>query len=675
MYTNTRRAATKSVQELKTTNTSSTQGADKRKALESKLTPGEKKSLQLFKSKDGRTETDVYLVFSCRLDYKRARLCVETDTPPQMIVEEIVTLDKGTEKDKFYLPVIVLNTPEWRQTLPRFGKWLISGARYPICNEETKEATRNTVTKEVSELERVEIYFSTLFATLEEYFSTGEIKYAENAWKLNWTLNHILGSGKNPDCSTQRLQEIKTKPNLEDLLKNTEILKALIMDRDKSVDDAVKYREFIGKLSPADYYWMLYQLMLESPEVVHKSHLTSLNTFILGLMTQSALGEMGCTLGGIEDSLLRMILERSMKWIGTQNLNDFIQKDEMVKSLHEGAGRGVESSLRYWAFMVETVRSVLLPRQFTQHEFVGQLEVIRKSFKELKGITSFCLSIAPETERYLNDEVIAEFVLAMSRADKKFTVLSTSALNARTGTPLMNEVLEKNINRAQKIQEEIAAPVAKETEEVTAWEDFLESVRCKPSTANLVHSIGHWTYKKEIAKLAKRGDDYSLKCLRQLLEAGSQVYPPLLGGRKARNLILRATDQGSAVYNHYMGELRRGDVDHLRVILPDGAVGTLLRDLGRDLSKATLPKKKEQPPSDVDTTPISFVKFELVREIVQKAKLDMMKEIDELLHDCFICFEEVASNKMVTLHNDHRHSVCTTCRPQLSSCPFCRAEL
>lgn len=669
MYTNTRRAATNYLQTNQTNYASATSGADQRKTMANNLTPIEKKQLQMFKLSDGRTEIDVYPVFVCSIDYKSARVALETDTPPRLIVQDLIGLDKIT-KDTFFLPAIIVNKAGWRVTFPKFERWSLSSSRYPSLDEinKTAQPSTNSNPKEISELDMVEMYFSALFGTLSEFFANGDIKYAENAWKLAWTLNIIL-----------QTVSPKDDPNITQLLTQTERFKTLILNRDKSVNDAVEYRRFINGLKPAHYYWMLYQLMLECPEVVHKSHLSNLDTFILGLMTQSSLGDIGCTLPGIEDSLLRMILERSMKWIGKQNLSDFVGKDEMVEFLHKNAGRSVESSLRYWSFMVETIRSILLVRSFTRNEFVAQVRVIRDNMKLLKGITPFCLSMCPDADKYLNDDVISEFILSASQGDKKFTVLATSILSSKTSTPMMNEVLEKNIHRVQKLQEEL-----KNTEEnlpdnraVTSWNDFLSEVKCTSNTANTIHSDGHYNnYKLWIIKLAYRGDNFSLRCLQQLLNEGYQVSPPLLGSRRATTLILRASRVGSNVFAHYSEGLQENYIKNIQSELPRGSVGTMLRDINRDLSKVVLREKEsEERPGDFDSSPIEFVKFELAREMIREVKAKIKSEIATVLHECYICFEEIPSNKMVVLHGDPRHSVCESCRVPLQTCPFCRANL
>jgi hypothetical protein len=719
MYTNTRRAATSHLPTSRATPTSPTTGSDKRKALRNDLSPLDKKHLDMFKLADGRTETDVYMVYACSLDYKSGRICLETDTPPRLVVQDVIGLDliKSAPSNSvwFFLPAIVLDNPTWRETFPKFERWALSSCRYPLVDESTKTVQPHvnapSGVREVSELDTLEMYFAALFATLSEFYSTGDPKYAENSWKLMWTLNTLL-----------RRSIPSGEPNVVDLLTQTEKFKALILNRDRTVSDAVEYRKFVNSLKPAHYYWMLYQLMLECPEVVHKSHLSNLDTFILGLMTQPALTNIGCTLTGIEDSLLRMILERSMKWIGKQNLADFVETEPMIEHLHTTAGRSVESALRYWSFMVETIRSVLLVRPFTRNEFVAQVQVIRTNMHLLQGITPFCLSICPDADKYLNDAVLAEFILAASQADKKFTVLATKILSSKTETPLLTEILTKNVERVRKLQAELKAPTitvsvipaadsssassassassvssassassASTTEPpVTGWNDFLTEISWTAQRANEIHSAGRYdAYKRYIIKLAYRGDEFSRRCLQQLLIEGYKVNPPLLGERRALALVLRATRAGSAVDQHYSQLVKPNDLKHIRNTVPSGPVGLMLRDINRDLSRvATAVRTRahskgnkhsdepvEERPSNFDDAPIAFVKFELAREMIREVRQKMTTEMAGILHECFICFEEVAANKMIALHGDPRHSICVTCRGPLTTCPFCRAVL
>ena len=313
MFANTRRSAANRVESQQGNYASPTAGADARRAMLDRLTPSQKRHLEVFKLSDGRTETDVYPAYACTIDYKAGRVAIETDTPPRLVVQSLVGIDQ-IPPESFLIPLSVIDDDEWQKSLPQFSHWMLGATRFPLLDESGRTVRPNLRPdgnrfKMVSPLDELEVYFAALFGTLSEFFGTGEVKYAENSWKLLWTINKVV----------QRVSPPKNQ-NITELLEKTERFKALIMSRDKSVEDAVRYRNFVNQLDPSHYYWMLYQLMLESPEIVHKSHLSNLDTFVFGLITQPSLGEVGCTLKGIEDGLLRMILELTMKWIRKQNV-------------------------------------------------------------------------------------------------------------------------------------------------------------------------------------------------------------------------------------------------------------------------------------------------------------------------------------------------------------------
>lgn len=61
--------------------------------------------------------------------------------------------------------------------------------------------------------------------------------------------------------------------------------------------------------------------------------------------------------------------------------------------------------------------------------------------------------------------------------------------------------------------------------------------------------------------------------------------------------------------------------------------------------------------------------------MIHEVQCKMKSELATVLHECYICFEDIPNNKMVILHGDLHHSVCETCRGPLRTCPFCRANL
>jgi hypothetical protein len=652
---NNRRAATSSVAVLATKNSTAYEGVALRTAMSSSLSIQDLKNLDDFKTKEGDTEKNKYLVFMCTLSYKGGRISVETDTPPPLVVQGFTSAE-NLLPDIFYLPLPVLEKKEWQETLPRFNKWLVSTSRYPVCDESTKTVSRNSQVREISKLDTIEMYYAAYFATMNEYLASGDIKYAKNCWMLARVI----------DITTRELCPLQDTPIMT-LLEQTDVFKKLVMQRDASYNGAVAYKKFVSELNPAHYYWMLYQLMLDCPEIMHKSYLTRYD-FIPGLGTQQSLGKIGCTYAGINDSLIPLVPKRK--------LTEFVDKQTLVEYVHKTVGKEFIDGLKYWAQMIAVVRSTLLDRPLSQKEFTGRVQIIRTNFQQLQGITSFCLSICPDAARYLNDDVLAELIVSMSQADKSFsknTILTTAALMSTTSTPLLDRIIQTNATRVSKLQSELKEPLDTNKEVVDSWNCLLRDAGCEKG--NEIHSGGAYnTLRKRIITYAKRGDDFSLRCLNQLLEEGYDIKPPLIGQQRARALILRAADVGSDVFNHFMGELNEKVVEDIKRNFPKDYLGTLLRDITRDISHVSFDDVSDaavQQP--VEFT--EYIKFERARQLVVETENRIQQEIDAILRECYICFGDHPKNMMVTLHNDSRHEVCQTCRPQLHSCPFCRATL
>jgi hypothetical protein len=421
-------------------------------------------------------------------------------------------------------------------------------------------------------------------------------------------------------------------------------------------------------------------MMLESPEVVHKSHLTNLDTFLFGLMTQRAVGTHGCTLSGIEDNLLRMILERSMKYVQNKDMSEYVEKEGLVEFLHKTVGKSVESSLRYWAFMVEIMRSVILNGHYSMNEFVSRVKIIRDNVYNLKGITSFCLTISSSVERYLDDENVAEFILNVGYADKKFTVLLTNMLFSKTGAPKLIEIINSNIARTKKLHEKLiiqpsqshsegkseSSDTSTKQDSVDIWKEFLNAVSGEP---HLFSTRASLTFKEWLVKLANDDTEINIKYLDDLIQNGNKCG--ILGKRRATALVVRASSVGSEIETHFD---KSGNTRQLRAEMPKArTIRNLLKDITRDITKL---KEIEKTPTDYDSAPIEFIKFDLVREMIQQMKIETIKKFGDLIQECPICFEEIKDPKnKKALHGEARHFVCASCSTALRLCPFCRCDL
>ncbi|CAF1569553.1 unnamed protein product, partial [Didymodactylos carnosus] len=153
-----------------------------------------------------------------------------------------------------------------------------SACRYPSLTVDKKtlirDQTKNTI-KQVYDIDILDVYFQTLLTSLSTYYSQKDINYndklSEYIWILLRTIRYII--------MTKMVNEkISTEHQLNETIGQ---LHELIRNRDKSINDAAKYKKFISKLHPSDYYYCLYNLMILYPEDVHKSNLMQMDTILL----------------------------------------------------------------------------------------------------------------------------------------------------------------------------------------------------------------------------------------------------------------------------------------------------------------------------------------------------------------------------------------------------------
>ena len=112
-----------------------------------------------------------------------------------MVVEDIVGLDKR-KPNEFYVPLYVLhNNSAWEQSKPKFENWLFSSSRYPKLDQDNKTILPSysvTDNKLCSSLDSFELYSAMFIATLNKFYSTNDKKYAENCWKVMWSMRKLL---------------------------------------------------------------------------------------------------------------------------------------------------------------------------------------------------------------------------------------------------------------------------------------------------------------------------------------------------------------------------------------------------------------------------------------------------------------------------------------------------
>ena len=719
-YANYRRTAVSSQPTVATKAGDAASGSAERRALVRRLSPHEALVLRELAAANGHTEADEYLVYECRLAGGASdRTPLETDTAPRLVVERIVggsaTAPSG---GAFYLPVRAIHRPEWRKHMPLFDTYIISTARFPRWDELQRrllprfERSRGDVALP-SHIDHVETYFGALAGTLGEYYRHPTEAVAHNLWRLLRTVHHVIDN----DCPTPATLGGSEAGSKGDKLA------ALIENRDRSRTDADDYRRFLQNLPPAHYYALLYRLMVERPELVHRSRFGTLDNFLFGLLTQHRLAASdAATMSGIEDHVLRMVMERAMKLAKRRTLKDFADRDALVQFLHESAGKQVEDTLRYWTFVTEATRTVLLlgpdaAATATPKAFAARLRAVHDSVATMGGgLTPFCLRISRDAERYLTDAALAEFVLAASQCsgnDRKFTVLLTTMFVSHAhATPRIDAVIAANTKRAAAFQAEMAA--TKVTDGVVplegVWDDFVAravhaisgTLSCSSSSVAAagfhVHdSVVSERFKAELVRFALEGSEQSLLRILALLEAAKHATKtPALGPRRASALLIHAAPRDSVVFAHFAQNYRPKELvnllatglraserfllnDATRPLRPRKAVNSQSRKEGVHGKGGSESEDESEGDATVEAmTPddaIVFVKFELARERVVRELLALATTFDALPIECFICFEERAPAAMCVLHGETRHTVCSSCRPALKACPFCRATL
>lgn len=290
------------------------------------------------------------------------------------------------------------------------------------------------------DIDRIETYIATLYGTLNEYYRTGEKEYITLIWCLIRSLK----------INTKYISHVPMENNITKQLEMTEKLAKFIIQRDTSRESAIELRKLKSVTHVSNYFWSLYQLN----EAHQRNHQMGLWDIIFGLLTQPQLNN-GVTVTGMRDHFLRMIWERSGKYIDTINLTICMDMEDIVKKLHIKIGNGIVFQLQFWGFIMDVIEI----NNDTLNVFTNKIELLKKKYKNngrMKNSTLLSLAIAPDSRHYLTDKGIAETILQASQAHKKDEMLNVEALVSSTPNTLcLNTILSTNLAKAKKLQEAI----------------------------------------------------------------------------------------------------------------------------------------------------------------------------------------------------------------------------
>ncbi|CAF3801188.1 unnamed protein product [Rotaria sp. Silwood1] len=281
-YHNVRRSAATKVSNENVIIRNPRSNQDKRKLLLKKLNLIDKKMLDLCKTDKNETELNCYLCFVVEppssSKYNQL-ISIETDTVPSLVPIRIAALDEYILDTQFFLPILVVQNEEWRETFADFFPPPVSKCRYPLVRRDEKILIRDQQyyeMKAIYDIDILDVYFQTLSTSLSVYYSEKDInnndKLSKYIWILLRTIRYVM-------ITKMKNEKIAKEQELD---KHIEELHTLIRNRDKSLDDANQYKQYISKLHPSDYYYLLYNLMILYPEDVHKSSLMKMDIILLG---------------------------------------------------------------------------------------------------------------------------------------------------------------------------------------------------------------------------------------------------------------------------------------------------------------------------------------------------------------------------------------------------------
>lgn len=505
---------------------------DKKFRQNYQLSDSNRKILDIFKTSDGRTEIDVCCVYKYKYKYKSRQY---NQNRYNLVVEDIIGLDQQTEKD-FCLPVFAIQDKNFVEKLSIYHDWLFFSCKYPIIIDGNIMPDLRKKYVLVSNLDKVELYLNMLIGTLNEYFETNNLKYIDYCRKIQYSMNYIL---------------IPERHTLSNLLNKKNTLYQLIINKNNTESDANNYKTFLDNITASQYYWILYHLIIES-EIICKNinNLISIDLLIFGLLTQNCFtdqnsNQIGCRYEGIQDNILKIILDYEIKNIRKINLDGYTEMDKLVEDLQNLIP--IEN-LRYWTLLIKI--SQVMNENY--NNFTNLIENLKENLTENDKILNFCLMICPN--KCINTKIIAEYILCTIQGIDNHPLYLSD-------TPELFKLLNKNkfmqISKVNTYKQNIVLAVS-------VWPEFLKQVNCV--NLNLIHSGKSHIYKEWIIKLAEKGDDLHLELLKDFINNGNSIKPPLLGIRRTITLILRYAPLSSPIIFYYLNLMPKliNDLSYIR---------------------------------------------------------------------------------------------------------------
>mmetsp|Transcript_4758 Transcript_4758/g.17849 ORF Transcript_4758/g.17849 Transcript_4758/m.17849 type:complete len:690 (-) Transcript_4758:62-2131(-) len=617
------------------------------------------------------------------------RIAIETDTAARCFVVSVIPLKTAGPSCPLTLPYYVV--PQFVQHYPNFQGSLLSRVRYLNYASDFDRSTHRAGpnNKVTSDLDLFETYVQLLHGTMDKFWSDPTDEHAHNIWRVARTLQFMVASIKEKEGVSDIADDVQR--NYDRVLK-------LIEKRDTSSIDAQKYREGVHNMPLFSYYYILYQAMLLDCKVMHKSNFVQSDLMLGGLFLMNMLNkDEAVTYEGIEDSFLRILYERAVHCFQKKSFAEFVDKDSLIRFLHEECASRFHGFLKFNAFFVEVYRRIFTQQPFYKSE-IGDtdsdtfsmrqmalsLKQIRRYVKGLNGINVISHFISPTSTSYLTDENIAEYIInscEMAKSDRKYSVLSTAMFTSSTNnSSILLECLERNLRAVQKAQDDLQEAAeriqiyttAQNSDELPRFMKIFSQSLAK-HTASLEEAL---RFKNELIAFVQSDNEKAPYILdRLLLDIHNTKMKPL-GVKKVIRTVQHFSKEGGHIHqwlveahNHKSkGGLpfTRKDLKHNQHVfgMSKEQVSTQLDDVLEDRESMNIQQEV-----------CTFEKFESALERHMATVKEYQEFLTHVIQDeCPICFEE---KNLVALHGDKRHSICTPCHEKLRQrvCPMCREPL
>ncbi len=621
-----------------------------------------KKHINQFKTIDNKLsfyENILCIVSLDEIDIISKKLSLSSNTATGFIPTniQICTIDQYLDKPKiplFPLSPELEGAKEFYNNFPNFTTWLISkivhakqvGNIYKLGND----------VKKISKYEVIQTMFGFMQGCINNFWHNKDKESLHILILLSISIKNYLLLNDNNNINSNDNSLIN---NFENALEK----------RDSNIDMAIKYKELCNNTNVSQIYNIFYQLSTFKTDFVERSVFPSLSEFILGLLTQFKLGESGIKLVGIEEQLLRMIWERSLKNVSQMSeLDTCYDIETLTKKIHEKSGNKIENSLRYWTFFTQIIKYILLNNNNTT--FITKFNIlsdIRDNIKSLNGLNTLSLIISPSIKPYLSDESIADILLIASKSINKRMVLSMLPLVSKVSPTNLINLIKQNLNRVQEMKNNLNNIRQPIIDNVNIYSDFRLKHHNHVYSGTIVNE-----FYLILISLLQNNDIFNLIHIKNGIINDNTL--PVIGVRKFISFIKH--------FNFYINNIpdifNKLEIDNINYIsYPlNKRVNKILKDLNVNFNDKNNNIKNIENNNIYD--PIEYIPLSdaiqkqlTYNEAINKVIMDNCNKIE-----CFICLEEYNNDDMLDLHNNiHNDKICKICKPKLNNCPLCRIRL